>query len=130
MNEQLKVNKAAAIVGIIAGIVLLLLIIPGMNLTAELMNNPFRINEDVLMRLGMISLAIWACIIPTLVLFIIGCVRTRKAGLSVTGHILGFVGMGTYFVLPYGVDIISVGLLIAGSIMIMRQTEVPTNDWN
>lgn len=130
MNQQLKINKAAAIVGIIASVVLLLLIIPGVRLTAEIAANPFRINEDILMQLGLLSLAMWAAIIPTLVLFIIGCVRTRKAGLSVVGHILGFVGMGTYFFLPYGVDVIAVGLIVAGSLMIMRQTNVPSDDWD
>ena len=130
MNEELKINRTAGIVGIIASIVLIILIVPGMRLTAELMANPFMNNEELLMQLGLIGIVIWAAIIPTLVLFIIGATRTKRAGLSRTGHVLGFVGMGTYFIMPYGVDIISVGLIVAGSIMIMRQTKVPINDWN
>ena len=135
MNNDLKINTAAAIAGIIASSVLLLLIIPGTRLTAEMTASPFGMTDDILMRFGILGLAILASIIPTLVLFIIGCVQTSRAGLSVTGHILGFVGMGTYIFMPYGLDIISIGLIIAGSIIIMRITkaptnEVPTNDWD
>ena len=125
MNEKLKINTAAGIVGIVASTIWLLLIIPGLRITAEMISNPFMNTEELVIQLALIGLGILVSWLPTLVLFIIACVNSKKAGLSITGHILGFVALGTYLFLPYGIDVIAIGLLVTGSIMILNLKKQP-----
>lgn len=126
-KNNLQINKTAGIVGICGAIALFISTMIFVSVIGVNPTSLFRIDESTLMLIGFLGLLNYGAAIPSIVLYSIALSRTKKAGLSTTGHVLGIVGAGTYFVVPYLLDFICMGLMIVGSIMILRLKEPDTH---
>ena len=60
-----------------------------------------------------------------LVLHIIGLLKSRKAGISITGHILGIIGTGVFLLSP-ALALGTFVLLIIAAVFTLKQTPVVT----
>lgn len=118
-KNYLAINKVSALVGFCGAFFLFFSTV----LFVSLIGLPFsdfdsNANTNTVFMISMLISLLSG--IPTIVLFSIALSRSKQAGLSIKGHVLGIVGAGSYFLVPYLVDFLSIGLLVIGAMMVLK----------
>ncbi len=122
--KGLGINKAAGILDIIASVMyfLAIFIIVGAAVNDVVSNGDVELTGAQVFGYVMLGFAA-VCV----VLHIVGLVQSKKAGMKLTGNILGIIGHAIYFLFGAAFGWVAMILTILSAVFTLKDNKMPTH---